>query len=164
MCVSAREPVDSSHNWLVETKPYDPKLRAGMRLAFSLRANPVVSRPGRDGRSRRHDVVMDAKLRSRAQDGEPFSYPEAVQDACSSWLTRRQDTMGVELVGESLKCDGYRVLRIRRGKGRGVMTLGTADIEGVLKVLDPDRLRDVLFSGLGHGKGFGCGLLMVRRV
>jgi CRISPR system Cascade subunit CasE len=163
LCVSAREPVDPTGIWIVETKSYDPRLRAGMRLAFSLRANPVVSRPGKDGRSRRHDVVMDAKRQSRETGGDPFSYPEAVQSACSAWLMRRRDRMGAEIDEKSLRCDGYRVLRIRRGKGQGVMTLGTAEIQGHLTVRDPDALREVLFSGLGHGKGFGCGLLMVRR-
>lgn len=163
LCVSAREPEDASRNWIVETKPYEPKLRADMRLAFSLRANPVVTRPDADGRSRRHDVVMDAKWKSRGTEGKSFSYPEAVQVACSAWLARRQEKLGAEIDESSLRCDGYRVLRIARGKGRGVMTLGTVDIQGTLQVRDPDLVRRVLFRGLGHGKGFGCGLLMVRR-
>ncbi len=32
------------------------------------------------------------------------------------------------------------------------------------KVIDPDRLTKALLEGVGHSKGFGCGLLLVRRV
>ncbi len=53
--LSSREP---SENGLfeVETKPYQPRLSEGDRLAFKLRVNAVVTRDGK-----RHDIIMDAQ-------------------------------------------------------------------------------------------------------
>ena len=163
LCVSCRKPVDETGAWTVEAKPYDPRLPAGTCLRFSTRVNPVVARADAVGRSRRHDVVMDVKKRCRERSEATFSHSEAVQQACAEWLLRREQRLGIQIEEPSLRCDGYRVLRIRRPRGSSVMTLGTVDIAGVLTVVDAERFRDVLFHGLGHGKGFGCGLVMVKR-
>jgi CRISPR system Cascade subunit CasE len=46
--------------------------------------------------------------------------------------------------------------------GRAKMSL--LDITGVLTVTDASKFHETLLHGIGHGKAFGCGLLMVRRV
>ena len=40
--LSRREPVSPGRGWLVESKPFSPRLKQGQRLRFLLRANPVV--------------------------------------------------------------------------------------------------------------------------
>ena len=39
-----------------------------------------------------------------------------------------------------------------------------AMFEGILRVDDPDALVKVLEDGIGPAKGFGCGLMLVRRI
>ena len=51
-----------SNAWNVQTRDYAPKLEAGARLGFDLRANPVVAHSG-EGKHARHDVVMQEKKR-----------------------------------------------------------------------------------------------------
>ena len=46
-----------------------------------------------------------------------------------------------------------------RGRKGNRITLATVQYDGVLTVTDADLLRHALTSGIGHGKGFGCGLL-----
>ncbi len=60
--VSAQKPADDTPIFQVESKRYKPALVEGQKLAFKLRANPVVARktPGKK-HSVRHDVVMDAQ-------------------------------------------------------------------------------------------------------
>ena len=41
--VSDRAPLAPSSHWQVQSKPYAPALAAGDRVAFELRANPVVT-------------------------------------------------------------------------------------------------------------------------
>ena len=54
--VSSSAPSEQSPFFIVNTKPYDPKLQEGETLRFELRANPVVTKNGK-----KHDVVMDAQ-------------------------------------------------------------------------------------------------------
>src|SRR5574340_1749501 len=61
--VSAAEPSSPTPSWVVHSKPYAPRLTEGDELQFDLRANPVVTIRGADGRARRHDVVMQEKKR-----------------------------------------------------------------------------------------------------
>lgn len=49
----------------------------------------------------------------------------------------------------------------QRGSSR--VTLSTATYQGHLEVTDPETLRTTLISGLGRGKGYGCGLLTLAR-
>ena len=60
--VSKQKPSEDSPIFHVDSKQYAPRLETGQRLAFKLRANPVVARkkPGQKN-SVRHDVVMDAQ-------------------------------------------------------------------------------------------------------
>ena len=66
--VSKRPAQQLSTAWNIQTQNYAPKLKSGVRLRFDLRANPVVTH-GRDGKSRRHDVVMQEKTRLRRERG-----------------------------------------------------------------------------------------------
>jgi CRISPR system Cascade subunit CasE len=40
--------------------------------------------------------------------------------------------------------------------------LSTLDFDGLLTVADPGRFGELLFSGLGPAKGFGCGLMLIK--
>lgn len=60
--VSQNEPKNGHPLFIVESKPYKPRIIVGDQLSFKLRANPTVARK-ENGRknSVRHDVVMDAQ-------------------------------------------------------------------------------------------------------
>ncbi|MBF0180644.1 MAG: type I-E CRISPR-associated protein Cas6/Cse3/CasE [Magnetococcales bacterium] len=153
--VSSRPPRDLDGVWRVQTKPYAPQLTVGERLIFSLRVNPVVTRKsGLDGKSRRHDVVMDAKKRQEGTGGE-------IQTAGAAWLKERAGRCGFQM--DSVVVEGYRQHRLRQGGQGREIRFSTLDFEGLLTVTDPAALRRALLQGIGPAKGFGCGLLLVRR-
>ena len=163
LVVAPLPPAAPSSAWIVESKPYEPGLRAGDRLAFSLRANPVVRRRTESGRQVRHDVVMDAKRRFREQ--HPDSAPpmvELIDAAGSEWLEVRADGLGFALEPGHLRSDGYRQHRIVR-RGRSI-AFSSVDFDGILRVTDAGRFAGALFRGVGPSKAFGCGLLLVKRV
>lgn len=151
----------SAAGWLVESKAFAPDLRAGDRLQFSLRANAtraVATAPGRRGV--RHDVVMHEKKLKQVR-GEPVHMPSLVQEAGSRWLESRAPELGFEL--ESVAVEAYEQHRFHKPNSGADVRYSTLDFAGVLKVRDMAAFRNTLQSGVGAAKGFGNGLLLVRR-
>ena len=61
--LSACAPEGDSPLFQIDSKPFQPHLQTGDRLAFHLRANPTIARRQQGKKnSARHDVVMDAKF------------------------------------------------------------------------------------------------------
>lgn len=164
--LSAREPSAPHALWETESKLIEPKLAAGDRLHFSVRVNPVVSRrePGQR-RGDRHDVIMDAKRQmgwSRLDRNERPPEAEVIHSAIQAWFQARSKAHGFGLVEGSLLCEGYRVATFAKGKGKPVR-LGICDVAGEFIVEDVSRFLETWRGGLGAAKGFGCGLVLLRR-
>jgi len=174
--VSARGPKATSRVWDIRTRPYAPQLHTGQRLRFDVRVNPVVASM-RDGKSRRDDVVMHEKKRlvqeknlGRWADWKGAEKPaeyDLVQSVCTRWLcgalegrTSRAELAGFSVVDGTLAADAYT----QHEGGMKSVRFSTVSLSGELEVLDPERLVSTLHRGLGRGKAFGCGLLMVRPV
>ena len=174
--VSSRKPVAMNDAWQVNSREYDPKISHGQKLAFELRANPVVTNKVGE-KSRRNDVVMHEKKKLLEQRGlkrwndwqnddpeKPLLY-QLVQDTCAHWLERRTESCGFLLATELnddnkklIRVDGYQQLRADKKDIR----FSTVDFTGVLEVVDPVAFKKALFGGIGHAKAFGCGLMLIR--
>ena len=159
--VSGRKPVDGQGVWSVHSKEYAPKLVAGQCLGFSLRANPVVTKPGSHGKPVRHDVIMNAKRQSRTETGAISNQSILIQEAGQAWLETRAAKYGFHL--DHVRVDAYRQHQFRKTRGEHMIRLSTVDFNGILTVREPEQFCQTLFTGLGPAKGFGCGLLLVRR-
>lgn len=168
--LSRRPPEGSLPGWQARTAPYEPALRPGDRLRFELRANPTVARKSGD-KSKRHDVVMNAKRQLLEQRGlqrwsdwnEPADRPalyQLVQEHCTAWLQRRAESHGFALDEATLSVEAYQQHELKRGSLR----FTSVDFTGELTVTDVAAFNAVLCEGLGHAKAFGCGLLLVRRI
>lgn len=171
--VSKRTPQSPGPDWQLQTRAYDPQLVAGERLSFELCASPTV-RHDREGKSKRHDVVENAKKQLLAGRGlQRWSdWPEAdrpalydlVQSACVSWLARRGEGGGFDLDANRCLVSAYQRHRCKPGSDtEDSLKFSTVELSGELIVRDPEALVRVLFNGLGAAKAFGCGLLLVRR-
>ncbi len=174
--VSARPPALSDDAWQAQSRPYDPELAAGERLAFELRANPTVRGAAPPGvKGKRHDVVMHEKKRLLAERGfkawaewttpDRPSLLELTQRACGAWLAKRGEHLGFALESGSFEADAPQQHGERKRDGDENQLLFTSvDLRGHLRVTDPERLRAALFQGVGTAKSLGCGLLLVRRL
>ena len=174
--VSGRPPAEHGGDWQARTREYAPLLAVGERLQFELRANPTV-RHGRDGKSKRHDVVMEAKRKllaerglkrwadwSGANDAQSDSRPalyDIVQQSCRAWLARKGEARGFAIDADSLVVEAYEQHDERADRK---LQFTTVDFSGRLTVTDPLAFVAALGSGIGHAKAFGCGLLLIRRV
>jgi len=158
--LSRRPPVNSLGLWRIDPpKPFEPRLRVGQRLAFSLRVNPVI---GRDGK--RHDIVMDRKRQMGWKDMPPAERPplqQVIHEAGRDWLQQRAERHGFAIDPDLLRVEGYQQHRTRRGKG--TIRFSTLDFAGLLRVTDPEAFAQALETGIGPAKAFGCGLMLVRR-
>lgn len=143
-------------SWRVATKPYAPVLKAGDRLQFSLRMNPTV---GVDGK--RHGLLIhhltkhpEAKARHRG---------ELTYELVFDWLNKRGESHGFVLETNAFRVERYQKERFfKKGKTQPVV-LTIAEVEGILTVTDPTVFSETLKNGLGRAKGYGCGLMMIRR-
>lgn len=168
--VSRRAPVDEGGAWQAQTRDYSPQVHEGERLQFELRANPTV-RHGRDGKSKRHDVVMEAKKKLLSERGlirwsdwmgdDKPSVQAVAHPACNAWLQRRGEVMGFEPDAGALVVESYVQHEEKPDKA---LCFSTVDLSGQLTVTDPQAFRTALLGGVGSAKAFGCGLLLVRRV
>ena len=170
--VSEREPVDTSSLWDIQTKSYEPKINRGDRLSFTVRVNPIRSKRDENGRQHRHDVVMEAKkqmsFQEMRQDKRPH-YATLIQEAGFAWFKAREKEHGFFVEDNKerpgIRADGYRQHRLFKGKGAQPVTFSTLDYNGNLTVTEPDTfIKRTLFRGIGPEKGFGCGLMLVRRI
>jgi CRISPR system Cascade subunit CasE len=116
------------------------KLHPGQRLAFRLRANPTVKKDRPDKKQGRRVGL----------------YREEDQ---LKWLQRKLDQAGARLLeartGDEEKVRG----RQRRAEMKHELTFAAVQFEGLLQVLDPERLMRALEAGIGSAKGLGFGLL-----
>lgn len=161
--LSERAPLVDHPAWLVESKRFSPKLAAGNCLQFRLTANAVVRTRDND-KAQRHDVVMHYKhqLKQEQQAGQPLpGQPKLVQIAGAQWLNKQAETNGFELT--DVKADGYIGHNLHKRDSNKPVRFHTIDFEGRLKVTNPDSFLQRLYQGFGSSKGFGCGLMLIRK-
>jgi len=162
--VSEREPQDAKGLWEIQSKPYTPKLVAGQQLAFTLRVNPIRSKRDENGRQHRHDVIMESKTLLKSQR-ERIDEADIIQEQGERWLIERCNRLGFHTLSGNFRVDGYQQHKLFKGKGNQAITFSTLDFAGILTVDEPDTfVNKCLFTGIGPAKGFGCGLMLVRRI
>lgn len=147
----------------VDSKPWEPALRAGDRLGFRLRANPTVARTFADtkARGKRIDVVTDV-IRHLPISARANERQEIIVSSGMDWLDRQGVRLGFIADRMHLRVDGYDTVRVQREK-KPAAVLGVMEFEGILKVTDPAALIAGVAAGLGRARAFGCGLMLLRR-
>ena len=159
------KPLEDSPFFTIETKPFEPALSPGNKLAFDLRLNATVDRKvGEDGRGKavrqRCDVAMDL-LKAEAKPDRAGSRMQLAEKAAYDWLKTRAAEHGFHL--DKLRLEGYRAERFARRGGK-FGTLGIFDLKGALTITEPNSFLARLRQGFGRGKAFGCGLMLIKRI
>ena len=154
-------PLTNHELFLVETKPYQPKLTVGMKLIFSLRANPVVFKSGK-----RSDVMMNAKYLAK-QQGLDNEIKIRQNEAAINWLIKQSESRGFSLSttdGQQLDCTviNYTQEQFIKKSNLKPITYSSVDYQGVLTVTDVDLFLNTIYQGVGKSKGFGCGLFLLK--
>ena len=159
MLLSARPPTNGTGLFEIATpKPFEPKLRPGQTLQFDLRVNATVDVPGRDGKTRKVGVVSHALFGgNRGIDRE-----SRAQEAALSWLARQGEKHGFELNRSHSHLVRWQTQAVDRKRDQKA-TLEILDIQGLLTVKEPEAFLRKVREGFGRSRGFGNGLMLVRR-
>ncbi len=134
-------------------------LSKGRELKFSLRANPtkkIDTKTGPDGKKRNGRRV-----------------PLIKQEDLKKWILKKGQDHGFELVNDTIsiyvKSDvvsknskGVKVVNKDGEKKVFEITLQGVIFSGTLRITDPEKFIDAVRNGIGQGKAFGFGLLLLR--
>lgn len=115
------------------------RFAAGQKYMFRLYAAPTKKCKGEGKNSRR--VSLDTAEERRA------------------WMERQSDKYGFSLL--ACRETGERRVSGRRGGDR--IEYRGVTFEGALEIKDPEQFRFCWESGIGPGKAYGLGLLMLKR-
>lgn len=130
------------------------ELKPGQRFRYRLRANPCVS-PKTDGskRGKRQGLFKAAdqeKWLERKGVQHGFSLPQLLSFDLSDDPEERID---VRISQEQMLSDKQHT--------KNSISIFSVLYDGVLSISEPDKFRQTLNSGIGHGKVMGLGLLSV---
>lgn len=126
-------------------------LKTGQRFRFRLRANPCVTRNGkRQGLLKEMDQVLWL-VRKGQQHG--FSLPKLATFDLSETSPGQVD----------VRVSQPQLLRGKQHSGNGISVFSVL-YDGMLMVIEPDKFREALQKGIGHGKTMGLGLLSVAPI
>lgn len=158
LIVSARQPIFDDRIWAIKSKPYAPVIRTGESYGFALRVNPTIAVSQPD---RKPSLRVDVLMRAKHSNGGPLR-PEARETVALDWLDQKLQRNGASIERDYCQVLEYSQIHPPRKNRHAKATLSVIDTEGVLTVTDPDRLIKALTNGIGHGKAFGLGLLLLR--
>lgn len=136
------------------TKDYDPvldRVSEGQLWQFRLKANPVRKVLVDKGRQERAGIV--GTLQGHVTEAQQ-----------RTWLLDRAEAHGFRIAQTEEGFDLLVVSHRRRERFKrqgGMVTLATAQYDGVLEVIDAEAFRHTLGFGLGRARGFGCGLMTI---
>jgi len=168
-------PIDEAGLWSLESRDYAPDLQVGDRLAFSLRADVQINAPPEglgEQRQRGRREPLHAAARRLS------STPEAV---ARDWVAARLERHGAQLLTIPHQHDSARdpdmhgvaprehlrihlESRLRFAGGSKIGPLQPVLLEGAIEMIRPDVFTTLLANGLGRSRGYGCGLLLLRRL
>jgi CRISPR system Cascade subunit CasE len=123
-------------------------LKVGQRFRFRLRANPCVTRNGkRLGLLR---LEEQEKWIERKAEQHGFSLPQLVSFDLSQ---SSQDRVDVRISQDQMLRGNQR--------SNNAIRIFSVLYDGILNVIELDKFRKSLQTGIGHGKVMGLGLLSV---
>ena len=128
------------------TKSYDQflqSLQPAQQWRFCIKINPVKVR-------------------------EEKRYPVLNKDLCG-WFMVKAQNYGMDVDSESLnimEIKNYNFYKDSdmRGQHSRYVRFKAATFEGVMKILDENKVRNALMNGIGKEKAYGCGMLTLGRI
>lgn len=124
-------------------------LEPGRRFRFRLRANPCVKRNGKRLGLLRLEEQEAWIERKGNQHGYELPQPESFD--CRNLMPERRIDVRVSQ---------EQMLRGKQRTGNEIRVYSVL-YDGFLSVTEPEKFRDALRTGIGHGKSMGLGLLSI---
>lgn len=146
---SVREPEASSRfARILDRREYPLSMQADQRLRFLLVANPVKT------------IIDEGGRKNTKGEQKKCRVPLVREEEQRLWIERK---LGDAATIESLVIDPVSSLRFRKGKEDRAGKIQPVNFQGVLTVTKPEAMVELVQSGVGPAKAFGCGLLSLAR-
>lgn len=146
---SIREPVlNYKEARVIDSREYALSFRPEQTLRFLLVANPVKTIDDERGRKNAMGEMKKCRV------------PLINDEAQRAWLGRKLATSASL---ESLIIDKKMPLYFRKHMDNRAGKIQPVMFQGIIKVQNPDALQELIRSGIGPAKAFGCGLLSLAR-
>jgi CRISPR system Cascade subunit CasE len=156
--VSQIPPLPRLPGWTSRVGRFEPKLEHGDTFLFRVRVNPTISSDGK-----RFD-----RIQRRLWQDPTASLNQVIAEEGQAWLREREVSMGFCCLDPGPQVGDYRKHRFyknRPGRPTGrPLLIATLEISGAAVVTDPTRLHHTLIHGVGHAKGYGCGLMLTQKL
>lgn len=137
----------------MRSKPLPAQIEWGRRIGFEIRLSPTVRADGRE-----QDAWVFEQKRPARGDGELLERPAPPrEEVYGAWFARRL-TGAAEL--EGVRMTAFRQASMLRSGNR--FTAPEVVLQGTLRVTDPAAFRALHEGGIGRGKAYGFGLLLLR--
>lgn len=178
--LSKRQPGDVPEYLQVQSKEFSPKLNAGDRCHFTLRANAVVTRKTNSNNNKRlrRDIIESKADQYKQQFPNPADRPSSAiihNEAGQEWLQKRGETCGFKV--SELLVSNHQFHDTKKPSDKNSRHFTSLDFQGRLEITDSDLfLKQLYFGepsenqsteinrGLGRSKAFGCGLMLIRKM
>jgi len=126
---------------ILASKELAPRFSEGQHLGFTLQANPTKK-------------IKDAKDPERK-----VRVPFLKEEEQEAWLQRKFEGVA-QLESVLIRTNPPTYFSKRRQGGKVV----SVNFDGILRVTDAEQFSQILQTGIGPAKAFGCGLMLVRCV
>jgi CRISPR system Cascade subunit CasE len=136
----------------LQGKRLPERVEAGRRIGFEIRLSPTIRAEGRE-----QDVWVYQAKRPIPGDGELMERPVTREEVYQDWFAKRL-TGAAEL--ETVRMTAFRQSSMLRSGKR--FTAPETVLQGTLRVTDPEAFRTLYEGGIGRGKAYGFGLLLLR--
>jgi CRISPR system Cascade subunit CasE len=134
-------------------KPLPTQIEPGRRIGFEIRLSPTTRADGRE-----QDVWVSRMKQAAPADGELLERPALTrEEAYGEWFARR---LGGAAELEVVRMTAFRQASMVRSGNR--FTAPEIVLQGTLRVTDPEAFRALHEGGIGRGKAYGFGLLLLR--
>lgn len=81
------------------------------------------------------------------------------------WLSRRGLNDGFEILNANIDSfEDHRANKSQKDNRREIPKIHTVTFSGILRITDPEKFKIAYTKGIGSGKAFGCGMLLLARV
>lgn len=155
--ISDDKPVSGGLFDIDVVREYTPKVVKGGKYRFEMIVNPTIDRKI-DGKSRRTSVMTEAFNDFRKSGGVLSSVKNT---HIKSWLDRRGGRNGFECVRAEVVSDSKSKFK-KKPQHNKYITTSLVRVVGEFVVTDIESFGDMLANGLGKGRAFGCGMVLVK--
>jgi len=128
-----------------QTKQVTESFFSYKKYRFELRANPTVRKKFEgDKQSKRIGIYNEELLRS--------------------WMTRKAALCGFSIITLDITRPNNTVFYKKDKEKNRKCTVVSVDFRGILEIIDKHKFMDAFNNGIGSGKSFGFGLLVLEPV